>query len=99
MTKETENLIRDHLSRIVNLVDNPHWNTEMNTQIIDPEKFMVIGPGYWGRGDSLKEALRRARQAGMTKKDKAMAYAGSDDLALENGFVVATQLIRLGQIQ
>lgn len=68
--------------------------------IIEPKKFMVIGAGFWGRGNTLKEAHMNAIEAcGISSPiGRLIAYAGSDDLSIVNGYVTAKTLIRLGEM-
>lgn len=72
-------------------------NTQAD-QIEQLTKFMVIGPGFFGRGDTLQEAKKNCMKVGCRAKDKMIAYAGSEDLSIENGYVVASVLFRIGEL-
>ena len=63
------------------------------------KRFLVIGPGYFGFGESIKEARTNCMKEGCKAKDHLIAYAGSSDLSFTGGgYVSATFMIRIGEV-
>lgn len=54
-------------------------------------RFFVIGPGYYGRGDTVEEAMHNYKAAGGSKRDKKTLYEFPPELtgARFNGYGVA----------
>ena len=62
-------------------------------------KFLVVGPGYWGRGLTLKEARKNCLKEGCKVKDKMTGFWGTDDLTITSGgYVQASNMVSLGEI-
>ncbi len=61
---------------------------------------IVIGPGYYGYGASLKEAKANCITSGAKRTDKMLAYMGDDSLGVTGmGAVRADKvLVCLGEI-
>jgi hypothetical protein len=62
--------------------------------------FLVIGPGYYGYGTTLKNAKAACIKAGCSTKHKMLAFAGDDSVGVNDfGSVSANRfLIGLGEI-
>lgn len=57
------------------------------------KKFLVVGPGYYGRSDSLKEAKKNCMKEGCKAKEMMIAFAGSDDIDITDGGFVSADFI------
>ena len=70
---------------------------EIESQI---EKFVVLGLGYWGKGDSIKEARKNCMKEGCKAKDKMIAFAGDQTIGVTSqGCVQADKfLVSLGEL-
>lgn len=62
--------------------------------------FVVVGNDFtWGKGKSIPEAKKNAKNQGGTKGVKYFAYAASDDVTVyASGHIEAKSLFRIGAI-
>lgn len=63
-------------------------------------KFLALGLGYFGKGDSIPEALAQLKKAGHKKNEgKTLLFWGTDDLSCTTGgYVEGTNYVSLGEI-
>ena len=87
------------------LIDNRHLISHyrnMNRIEIEKqfEKFVVLGLGYWGKGDTIKEAKKNCIREGCKSKDKMIAFVGDMSIGVTSGGCVQADkiLISLGEI-
>lgn len=63
------------------------------------KQFVVVGPGYWGKGETIKAAKQQCMREGCRAKEKMIAFAGSQDIGVNDaGMVSASFLLHLGEI-
>ena len=64
------------------------------------KKFVVLAFGYWGKGDTIKEAKKNCMKEGCKAKEKMVAFAGDKSIGVTGyGCVQADKfLISLGEI-
>jgi len=62
--------------------------------------FMVVGPNYYGYGNTIKEAKANCIKSGCPRKAKMIAYYGDADMGIDNmGTMHAKQtLVSLGEV-
>jgi hypothetical protein len=77
-------------------------NSKITPEILEDAEttYLVIGPGYYGYGNTLKQAYKNCTDAGCSRKHKRLAYVGDDSVGVNDfGQVSANRyLISLGEI-
>ena len=63
------------------------------------DTFIVVGPGFYGYGESVKTAKSNCIKSGAKKTDKMVAYLGDSTLGVDGmGYISALAMVKIGEV-
>ena len=77
------------------------FKSDINRRAIEAlfTHFLVIGPGYFGKGKTLREAKMNCIKEGCKAKEKMVAFWGTKDIGInDSGWVSAKNMVEIGDI-
>ena len=64
------------------------------------QTFVVIcNAGFWGKGETLEQALDNCKKQGARKKDKFVAWIGTNDMIFDGHYIEATFSLKIGKVR